>query len=471
MKKVNVTVFLLLLTAILFYMVPINADDKKPLGTGKHHFGIVCNPNNNDFKNPEKVTSQLKELGVKLAICQLSWKDVEVEKGKFSEEGWKAYDEIVQKLTSGGIDIMCIVSAIPQWAKKGAGAGKEEKKGEKITDPSDLVTFLSIASGRYKDKIRYWALFNSPQSDKHWFEPKHFVELYRVGSKAIKDVDPCNVIVLAGFEGILDKRGAYLEKFLKLGGGKYVDMYDFHMNLGGGAHFSAAASETNGLKEILKRYNEQGKPIQYGAIATPNRSETDKNAIEKLKAKGWKPIDFERITPELQAIRLVTLMIWGRTLGVERIFWTRTRDHAPESGSDYESWVSRKKKRKPSMKAERGFNKNMGVLNYEYGTKPSFHAFKTLIKKLDTATFLKELNVGEDAKAFIFQREGKNIAVFWSWEGEKSITLRIDAKNVNVSDLYGKTVNPIDLKKGKLTLRLTPTVIYVEGDFKELVTF
>ena len=53
----------------------------------------------------------------------------------------------------------------------------------------------------------------------------------------------------------------------------------------------------------------------------------------------------------------------------------------------------------------------------------------------------------------------------------KSITLGIDVKSVNISDLYGKAVNQIDLKKGKLTLRLTPAVIYVEGDFKELVTF
>ena len=224
---------------------------------------------------------------------------------------------------------------------------------------------------------------------------------------------------MAGLEGTIDKRGPYLEKFLQAGGGKYVDMYDFHMNLGGGVRFSAAASDTNALMDILKKYDQLGKPIQYGAIAIPNRFESNEKKVARLKTQGWKAIDFERITPELQAIRLVTLMIWGRSLGADKIFWTRTRDYAPESGPQYEKWLSERNKRKSLMKEEREYNRTMGIIDYNYEPKPSFRAFKTLIEKLDAASFRKELPIGENAKAFIFQKAGKYIGVFWTWEEKK----------------------------------------------------
>lgn len=453
---------------LLFCVTPTIADDEKPLSAANHHFGIVCNPYNRDWENPEKTTSLLKDLGVKLVICKLSWADIEVEKGKLSETGWKKYDEVVDKLTGCGIDVMCLIAAIPEWAKD--ASDKKPRTGMSPKNPKDLADFVTVAAKRYKDKIKRWAFFNSPQSKKHHFQPEHLVELYRAGSQAVKGVIPDSIIVMPGLEGIISKRGPYLEKFLQAGGGKYVDMYDFHMNLGGGAHFSAAASETNALKEILRRYGQHEKPIQYGAIATPNRAEPKEKRVKRLMARSeWKPVDFEQITPELQAVRLVTLMIWGRSLGVDRIFWTRTRDHAPASGPKFEEWVARKKKRKPKMRKEKGFNRTMGLINSDYEPKPCYHAFKTLIEKLDTATFLKEINIGEDAKAFVFQKEGKYIAALWTWQGERSLTFGIDAKGVDVTDLYGKIISHIDTSNGKLTLRLTSSVIYVEGDFKELV--
>lgn len=467
-KRLKPLVFVFLSTALLS-CIGIVARGEAPKQS--HNFGIVCNPYLKDWENPEKTVTLLKELGVKLVICKLSWKDIEKEKGKFSEEGWKVYDEIVNKLTSCGIDVMCLVAATPPWAIDPAsnpGNWKGKRFNPPSKNPKDLGEFVTVAAKRYKNKIKRWAMFNATQGKKHWIKPEQLAELYKAGSQAIKSEIPDSVIVMPGLEETVDKRGPYLEKFLQTGGGKYVDMYDFHMNLGGGAHFSAVASETNALKDILKKYDQLGKPIQYGAIATPNRFVSKEKTIKKLMAKGWKPIDFERITPELQAIRLVTLMVWGRSLGMDKIFWTRTREYAPESGPEYEKWLSEMKKIKPAMKEEREYNRTMGIINYNYEPKPSFHAFKTLIEKLDTATFLRELNVGENAKAFIFQKEGKHIGIFWTWEGKMSLTLGIDVKNVTLSDLYGKIITPVDINNGKLTLHLTPSVIYVEGGFKEI---
>lgn len=467
-RMVNSIVFVFLSAAVLFFTATTFADVKNQNNI-KPNFGIVCNPYNQDWEYPEKTVTLYKELGVKIAICNLKWKDVEEKKGVFTEKGWKVFDEIVNKLTSCGIDVMCIIAAPPGWAVDNTLKLDNSNGKKSQVNPDDLRDFVAIAAQRYKDRIKYWAMFNSPQGKAHRVEPKHLAELYRVGSQAIKSKIPDSVIVMAGLEGTIDKRGPYLEKFLQAGGGKYIGMYDFHMNLGGGVRFSAAASDTNALMDILKRYNQSGKPIQYGAIAIPNRFESNEKKVARLKTQGWKAIDFERITPELQAIRLVTLMIWGRSLGADKIFWTRTRDYAPESGPQYEKWLSERNKRKSLMKEEREYNRTMGIIDYNYEPKPSFRAFKTLIEKLDAATFLKELPIGENAKAFIFQKAGKYLGVFWTWEGEKTLTLATDAKNISVSNLYGKIISSVDVTKGKLTLRLTPSLVYVEGDFKEMI--
>ena len=443
----------------------------KEITTTKRHFGIFCNPYNWDWEDTEKTVSLYNELGVKIAICNIKWKDIEEKKGSFSEKGWKVFDEVVSKLTGCGMEVMCIIAAPPGWAVDSTLKNDESNGKKSRVNPEDLKDFAAIAAQRYKDRVKYWAMFNSPQGKAHRVEPKHLAELYRVGSQAIKSKIPDSVIVMAGLEGTIDKRGPYLEKFLQAGGGNYVGMYDFHMNLGGGVRFSTAASDTNTLIDILKKYGQTGKPIQYGAIATPNRHVTNAKKVEKLKALGWKPIDFELITPEQQAIRLVTLMLLGRSLGIDRIVWTRTRDQAPESGPVHDKWLSDMKKIKPNMQKECAYNRTMGVIGYNYELKPSFHAFKTLIEKLDTATFLKELSVGSDAKALIFQKEGRHIGAFWTWEGAKSLTLEIDSKNVTISDMYGKIITPAETNNGKLTLPLSPSVVYVEGDFKEITGF
>src|SRR4030042_3633651 len=46
------------------------------------HFGILVNPYIEDWTDPDKTTKLLKELGVKLVISKLSWKNIEPEKGK-----------------------------------------------------------------------------------------------------------------------------------------------------------------------------------------------------------------------------------------------------------------------------------------------------------------------------------------------------------------------------------------------------
>lgn len=472
--KINIRfLFVFLFAAYLFYYASAFAEDKKTRDAPKHNFGIVCNPYNQDWEDPEKTVTLLKGLGVKLAICKISWKDIELEKGKFSEAGWKRYDELVDKLTGCGIDIMCFVEGTPRWAIDPA-VKPENWKGENFgpppKNPSDLADFVSVLVKRYENKVKTWALFNAPLHDNKWTEPNHLADLYKSGYEAVKKRQPQSYVVMCGLEREWDIRMAYLEAFLKAGGGRYVDMYDCHILLN--PPFTSIESYTIAFKEVLKKFDEDKKPIQYGAIGWPSSFNPSERLQKKQASKGMKSLDFAPLNAEGQAGRLVIAMVLGKSIGVERAFWTRIRDKAPVSGPKHQKYVEKTKRKKPEWKAETEINRTRGIIDYDYQPKPSYYAFKTLIEKIDGAKFVRSLDMGNSGKGCIFKKGGAFTGVFWMWEGKRTIELSSNAKTIKVFDIYGKNAKTIPVVEGKFTLNITNIPIYLEGDIEDIkITF
>lgn len=435
----------------------------------EHNFGIVCNPYTSDWENPEKTATLLKELGAKLAICKLSWKDIEKEKGKFSEEGWKVCDEIINKLTNCGIGVMCLISATPAWAIDPA-LSPEKWKGKKFNpppkNPKDLADFASIAVKRYKNKVKTWTFFNAPQNRNHWIEPTHLADLYKASYEAAKREQPDSVVVMSGLESNMERRGAYLEAFLKAGGGKYVDMYDFHIMPLDAPPFTNIESFTITLKEILKKFGEDKKPIQYGAIGLPSAFNPPPRWQINKTSNGWKSVDCIPLNSETQASRMVVTMALGRSLGINRIFWTRIRDHAPQSGDAYQKYAEKRKGKEQKWRVES--QRTTGIIDYDYRPKPSFYALKTLIEKLDSADFIRGLDIGNSGKVCVFKKGTVSTGVFWVWEGEKTIELSSSAKTVQVVDIYGKNIKTIPVAEGKFSLNVTKIPLYLEGDIEDI---
>ncbi|HHT9125018.1 MAG TPA: hypothetical protein ACFYD6_04275 [Candidatus Brocadiia bacterium] len=468
MMRIINRIILVFFSAALLSCIGVIARGEAPKQS--HNFGIVCNPYNQDWEDPEKTVTLLEALGAKLAVCKLSWKDIEEKKGNFSEEGWRAYDEIVNKLTNSGIDVMCLVAITPPWAIDPA-LSPENWKGKKFNpppkNPKDLADFASVAVKRYKNKVKTWAFFNAPQNKNHWIEPSHLADLYKATYEAVKKEQPDGTIVMPGLEGSMKKRGAYLEMFLKAGGGKYVDMYDSHMLLNE-PPFTGIESSTITLQEIFKKFGEDKKPFQYGAIGWPSSFNPPARWQENKTSKGWKSLDYAPLNPEAQASRLVITMVLGRSLGVERIFWTRTRDHAPQSGAEHQKYIEKIKGKNQKWKVESESQRTMGIIDYDYQTKPSYQAFKTLIEKLDGANFIRSMDMGNGGKGCMFKKGTTFTGVFWAWEGERTIELSSNAKTVEVLDIYGKNVKTIPVVEGKFTLNVTNIPIYIEGDIEDI---
>src|SRR3990172_4628863 len=480
-RIVNSIVFVFLSATILSFITTTFAKDKKPTPArpstqvgevkGKGNFGIVCNPYNEDWEDPEKTINLLKELGVKLVVSRILWNDIEEKKGKFSEESWKVYDELVNKFTSCGIDVTTIVVGTPRWAIDPT-LNPENWKGRKFApppkNPKDLADFVSVAVKRYKNKVKTWAFFNAPQNKKHWTEPTHLADLYRAGYEAVKKERPDSTVVMSGLKGNMQIRETYLEAFHKAGGEKYVDMYDFHVLLSAFPFITNIESCTIAFKEFLKKFGEDKKPIQYGAIGWPSLFNPPAGWQKNKISKDGRPLAYAPLNPEDQANRLVITMVLGRSLGVERIFWTRTRDKAPQSGPEHQKYMERIKENKPKWKVASESTRTMGIIDYAYQQKPSYRAFKTLIEKIDGANFVRGLDIGNSGKMCIFKKGGMFTGVFWLWEGKKTIELSSNTKTIKVFDIYGKNAKTIPVVEGKFTLNVTNTPIYLEGDIEDI---
>jgi hypothetical protein len=421
-----------------------------------------------DWGEPDKTAKLLKELGVKLVISKLAWNDVEPEKGKFSQKGWTKYDELVNKLTALGIEITPFISATPQWAidpQLSPANWRGRKFGPPAKNPEDVAAFFAHVVKRYKDKIRFWILYNTPQNRNHRIKPWVLAEIYRQARQVLDKLQPEGKLILSGLEGAKTQGIPYLRKVLKAGGGKYIDIYDFHMILGGDT-LSETEFNTVQYKNVLRKHGEGSKPIQYGAFALPSEFNPSEDLVGILKQKGWKPVDYAPMTPEQQAQNLVKIMVLGRSLGVERIFWGRTRDYALASGEAYNKY----KKTKERLKDQAGvlMERTHGIIDYNYNPKPSFTAFRVLIQKLDKADVYKNLNLGEDGKGVIFKDGDKFTGVFFTWEKEKSVTLISSAKYIKIFDINGKEKGAVPIKDGRLLLKISPVPVYVEGDLKGL---
>lgn len=224
--------------------------------------------------------------------------------------------------------------------------------------------------------------------------------------------------------------------------------------------------DTGILLAVLKAYGEHTKAVYFGAYAVPSQYTYTKEQMDVLRNQGAIPQDYSPRTPETQARVLVTQMVTGRSLGVEKAYWARTRDWPLDPGSIAEHRKERLERLRPKsfygMNRKEGHDMTMGIVNHDYSPKASFHAFKTLITKLDGADCVKTLDFGK-GKGVFFRKSDKLIGVLWNPEGEKAVRLGVDVDKVTLLDMYGAVIKAIEPKEGIVTVNIGPSPVYMEG--------
>lgn len=287
----------------------------------------------------EKVVALMKEAGVGWVRMDFLWQEIESSPGNFQ---FDKYDYLVDLLNRNNIKILALLNYSTDWAAACP---------EWNCPPKDNQLFVNYALKvieHYKDRIKYWEIWNEPDSRTYWSAQdglKSYCALLRDVYIAAKRVDPDCKILNGGLANGL----ASVNHLYDNGAKGYFDILNIH-------HFETPLN-ANTIKavitypklvyKIMSRNDDAHKKIWVTEIGCPglkrgqkvNNWWMGKNPTELQQAKWLKDV-FTELTKDKN---------------VEKVFWAFFRDCKGHwnSGVDY-----------------------FGLVRWDFSKKPSFSAYQ-----------------------------------------------------------------------------------------------
>ena len=298
----------------------------------------------NNYKYPgpeelEKVIRLMQEAGVGWVRMDFLWEDIEPEKGNFKFE---KYDRIVNLLIQNDLQVLGILDYGVDWAVASKGWN---------CPPRENAVFVEYAVkviGRYKDRIKYWEVWNEPDSEVYWPAQdglKSYCRLLKAVYPAAKKTDPdCKIL-----NGGLAKGLASINDLYNNGAKDYFDI----LNL----HFFESPLHEGGIKAVI------AYPQAARKIMAANKDADKKIWITETGCPGVKP----RVktgnwwigdNPGEREQALWLKKVYDGLLedkNVEKVFWAFFRDCSGhwKNGVDY-----------------------FGLVRWDYSRKSAFEAYK-----------------------------------------------------------------------------------------------
>jgi len=346
--------------AFMFFAFCLNAD------AGYHKTEMIKNPQDNNspfgvleflhwnhpwnsfkYQNREtlnKAVALMKEAGVGFVRMDFLWEDIEPVKGEFK---FDKYDYIVGLLYKNNIKILGLLDYSAPWASP---TGKWNNPSG---DNQFFIEYARKVISRYKDKVKYWEVWNEPDSAIYWVQQdglQSYCSLLKDVYLAAKAEDPECKILNGGFaSGILSVNRLY-DNDAK----DYFDILNIHIfesPLNPQA-IKRVKAYTRLAYKVMKKNSDSTKKIWVTEIGCPGVN-------QGLKVKNWwlgKNPD-ERQQKEWVK-QVFTQLV--KEEAVEKVFWAFFRDCNEhwENGIDY-----------------------FGLLRWDYSKKPAFFAYQECVDK------------------------------------------------------------------------------------------
>ncbi|MDD5692559.1 MAG: beta-galactosidase [Candidatus Omnitrophica bacterium] len=291
------------------------------------------------IRDLERSISLMQEAGVGWVRVDFLWEDIEPEEGKFD---FSKYDDIVRMIRNKGIHILGILHYSADWASS---------CGEWNCPPKDNKLFINYASKvirRYKDQVKYWELWNEPDSFTYWKQQdglKSYCVLLKEVYTAAKQIDPECKILNGGLANGLSS----INKLYDNGAKDYFDILNIHFfeSPFHPGSLKAVANYPKLAYNIMRRNGDGHKKIWITEIGCPGVRRglkvgnwwMGKNPTERQQAKWLKDVYTELL----------------KDPHVEKIFWAFFRDTKGHwnNGVDYFGMVRWGFSRKPAYRAYR----------------------------------------------------------------------------------------------------------------------
>jgi hypothetical protein len=291
---------------------PETADFVPVADAGINPFGV------NAFLQQE-VEPEKRELAVQMIADagfhwirqEFTWEDIEIHgKGDFQDRrhephrsAWEKYDHIVDLADQSGLEIIARLSNPPAWSRAQSDAGGTFAPPDNLDDYGD---FVEAVVRRYKDRIRYYQIWNEPNIYPEWGErpvsPEEYTELLKVGYTRVKEVCPECVVISGALAQTIPLGPRDLNDFIFL-----QRMYD----AGAGDYFDVLAMQGYGLwsgptdRRMRPRVLDFSRPLYLREIMVQNGDAAKPIWLTEMNwnapPDGLADKSFGFVTPEQQA--------------------------------------------------------------------------------------------------------------------------------------------------------------------------
>ncbi|MBP6919802.1 MAG: cellulase family glycosylhydrolase [Candidatus Omnitrophica bacterium] len=281
----------------------------------------------------------MKKCGVGMVRMDFLWQDIEAVAGAYRFE---KYDYIVDALTRSNIAMLGVLGYHTDWASP------DKKWNVPSPDHSFFTNYCRRVCRRYKDRVKFWEIWNEPDSKIYW-EPQdgltEYVPLLRDAYTCLKQEDPgCSVLNGGLAEGLPSVNALYAK-----GGRDCFDILNIHA-FESPIKKDAIESVVSFVKAaggVMDRYGDTKKRIWVTEIGCPG-------------VKAGMPVEDSWLgenPSELQQASWVT-QIFHEVLGLDRVdkaFWAffRDTDDHWKNGVDYFGLIRNDFSLKPAYRAYR----------------------------------------------------------------------------------------------------------------------
>ncbi|MFH1199309.1 MAG: endo-1,4-beta-xylanase, partial [Candidatus Omnitrophota bacterium] len=298
----------------------------------------------NNYKYPsrkelEQAASLMKEAGIGWVRVDFLWQDIQFSSGEFD---FVKYDEIVDVLTKNKIKILGILDYTADWA---SSCGKWNCPPE---DNKLFVKYASEVIRRYKDKVKYWEVWNEPDSAVYWAPQdnlKSYCQLLKDVYAVAKKIDPECKILNGGLANGLSS----VNKLYENGAREYFDILNIHYfdsPARGGAIKSVTAYPRLAYK-VMKKFGDENKKIwvtEIGCPGLPKGVQTKNWWLGGNSSEEEQAVWVKEVYTELLKDKIVEVVFWA--------FLRDTKEHWKD-GVDY-----------------------FGLARWDFSKKPAFEAYK-----------------------------------------------------------------------------------------------
>lgn len=183
-------------------------------------------------------------------------------------------------------------------------------------DTKPWTDFVKDFVGHYKDRVKYWEMWNEPDQGWCWNAGQDmYAEMLRSGAEAVRSVDPTAIVVSGGYA---NGATSNLDTIYKELPSKPFDMVAWHpyvFNNRAPDAFHWQSGITNGTgRDTMVKYGDADKEVFFGEFATDSGVAGSGGGLNERKQTEYG----------------FRVLAWSRKLGwVKGIQWWPAKDQAP----------------------------------------------------------------------------------------------------------------------------------------------